>query len=481
MITIRINNELNPRTEILDNVEHVVYPVIMINEGVHNRIFYPNSELDRSVQNWNGCPIPIYHPEKDGIPISCNSPEIYNKQVIGKVFNSHIDNNNLKADLYLNKDKINSLMPDLFTFLENDGKMEVSTGLFSDDIYQSGDFNGEEYDSIAINIRPDHLAILPGQKGACSWEDGCGIRANQEDKKDNGGKMKRGSKKPKNNKEGIEDAEEFVKINDEFLINPENKDEFKVNEADYEQVLGLVYRKLDSLDVRGEKYHYPVKVFQDNIIYRVQYNDNSIMPKLMQRNYSINEHQDAINWESDPIEVVRNETFTPKTNNDNKETKMKTMKDCCPDTVKEFIKQNSQFEGKEDDLMGMTEDVFKMVVLGVGVKENKEKDEPKTLSFDEVMEKADSETRESIAMGKKLLKNHRDSLIENIKTNSENSFSDEELNAFGLDMLEKLSVFAGKPKTNNNYGLQVPITNTTQEDEIEPLPDPAFDFDKEEK
>ena len=152
---------------------------------------------------------------------------------------------------------------------------------------------------------------------------------------------------------------------------------------------------------------------------------------------------------------------------------MKTMKDCCPDTVKEFIKQNSQFEGKEDDLMGMTEDVFKMVVLGVGVKENKEKDEPKTLSFDEVMEKADSETRESIAMGKKLLKNHRDSLIENIKTNSENSFSDEELNAFGLDMLEKLSVFAGKTKTNNNYGLQVPITNTTQEDEIEPLPDPA--------
>jgi len=398
LITIRINNELNPRTEILDNVDHVVYPVIMINEGVHNRIFYPNSELERSVQNWNGSPIPIYHPEKNGIPISCNSPEIYNKQVVGKVFNSHMDGDNLKADLYLNKDKVNSLMPDLFTFLENDGQMDVSTGLFSDDIYQTGDFEGEEYDSIAVNIRPDHLAILPGQKGACSWEDGCGIRANQEkqkNKKNDGGKMKRGNKKPKNN---IDDVEEI----------PQNeKQETKINKKEGNE--------------------------------------------------------------------------------------MKTMKECCPDTVNEFIKQNSQFEGKEDDLMSMTEDVFKMVVLGTDTKGDKEpkvntkKDdkandkEPKTLSFDEVMAKADPETRESIAMGKKLLKNHRSKLIDNIKANSNEAFTDEELNGFDLDMLEKLVSMAGSNKTNNsnNYGLQAPITNTTQEDEIEPLPDPTFDFDKE--
>ena len=310
--------------------------------------------------------------------------------------------------------------------------------------------------------------------------------------------IRRGSKKQKNNKD---DTDEFVKINDEFLIHPENKDEFKVNNADYEQILGLVYRKLDSMDIRDEKYHYPVKVYQSNVIYSVRYRDGTT-PKLMQRNYSVNEHSDAINWISDPIEVVRNETFTPKTN---KENEMKTMEECCPDTVKEFIKQNSQFDGKEDDLMGMTEDVFKMVVLGTDKKEpkiNKNKGdlpgnpvdkfiknnsksdkEPKVLSFDEVMEQADPETRESIAMGKKLLKNHRKGLIENIKSNSNETFTDEELDSFDLDMLEKLSSFAGTTKTNspNNYGLQVPVTNVTQEDEIEPLPDPSFDFDKEEK
>jgi len=49
-----------------------------------------------------------------------------------------------------------------------------------------GVWNEEEYHSIVRNYRPDHLALLPGAIGACSWEDGCGIRANKDIKK--GGK-----------------------------------------------------------------------------------------------------------------------------------------------------------------------------------------------------------------------------------------------------------------------------------------------------
>lgn len=50
---------------------------------------------------------------------------------------------------------------------------------------------------IARNLNPDHLALLPGGTGACSWEDGCGVRANErkdlkmaDDAKDQGGEEK---------------------------------------------------------------------------------------------------------------------------------------------------------------------------------------------------------------------------------------------------------------------------------------------------
>jgi hypothetical protein len=53
--------------------------------------------------------------------------------------------------------------------------MEVSTGLFSDCISNSGTWNGEDYVAEVVNIVPDHLAILPDLKGACSIRDGAGL------------------------------------------------------------------------------------------------------------------------------------------------------------------------------------------------------------------------------------------------------------------------------------------------------------------
>ena len=53
--------------------------------------------------------------------------------------------------------------------------IEVSTGYFADKLDESGEFEGEEYDGVQINLRPDHLAILPNTIGACSVDDGCGF------------------------------------------------------------------------------------------------------------------------------------------------------------------------------------------------------------------------------------------------------------------------------------------------------------------
>jgi hypothetical protein len=52
--------------------------------------------------------------------------------------------------------------------------VEVSTGYFADMEATNGVWNGAAYTGITRNIRPDHLALLPDEVGACSWVDGCG-------------------------------------------------------------------------------------------------------------------------------------------------------------------------------------------------------------------------------------------------------------------------------------------------------------------
>jgi hypothetical protein len=56
--------------------------------------------------------------------------------------------------------------------------MELSTGLFVDLENEQGKWKDKEYCAIARNIRPDHLALLPDKKGACSVEDGAGFLRN---------------------------------------------------------------------------------------------------------------------------------------------------------------------------------------------------------------------------------------------------------------------------------------------------------------
>jgi len=140
IINIKVNNNLISRQEIMDNQGYTVYPVIMMNEGVHNDVLYSLSELSKFFETWNGRPVPILHPEADGNPISANSPDVWTEQSIGTVFNSHMDGTSLKAEIWLTNDKLNTLAPDVRDFLQTDGQMDVSTGLFCEEIIQSGVF-----------------------------------------------------------------------------------------------------------------------------------------------------------------------------------------------------------------------------------------------------------------------------------------------------------------------------------------------------
>lgn len=57
--------------------------------------------------------------------------------------------------------------------------MDVSTGYFSEDYAQKGVMSNKEYEVVHKALKPDHLALLPDEEGACNWADGCGVRSNQ--------------------------------------------------------------------------------------------------------------------------------------------------------------------------------------------------------------------------------------------------------------------------------------------------------------
>jgi hypothetical protein len=165
--------------------DYMVVPVIMAVEGVHNGstgpMFYPANELQSSSENWTGVPVTVQHPknEKGQFIMAVNAPEF----IIGHIQESLWDGK-LRAEAWIDIEKANLISTDIMTIIRGNGQLEVSTGLLSEDEITKGDWKGEAYEAIVRNIIPDHLALLPGEKGACSWVDGCGIRANKKKGRD---------------------------------------------------------------------------------------------------------------------------------------------------------------------------------------------------------------------------------------------------------------------------------------------------------
>ena len=163
------------RDELLGKDTYLVVPVTIIVEGVHNGFFYPADELKKSVADWENVLIPIYHPvDPQGQFLSAKEVET---ECVGRFCNSTWDENKkgIIGEFWILKEKISTEIIDELI----NGNMEVSTGLFADhDFDKAGTWNGEEYKAELTNYNPDHVALLPGSLGACSWTDGCGVRAN---------------------------------------------------------------------------------------------------------------------------------------------------------------------------------------------------------------------------------------------------------------------------------------------------------------
>lgn len=186
---LRLNAQIHNvqlRNVMFEGRNHLVAPVILLTEGVHagsaGPMYYPASVLESTAQFWNGMPLPVHHPECGGVPISANSPEVIQSKSVGRLWNVRYETEpkpRLKGEIWIDEVKAQQVSPEVLSMLRTNQPLEVSTGLFSVDELISGVWNNENYNGVVKDMRPDHLALLPGSKGACSWEDGCGVRANQ--------------------------------------------------------------------------------------------------------------------------------------------------------------------------------------------------------------------------------------------------------------------------------------------------------------
>lgn len=173
------------RTEELDGRTFRVAPIIpAVGDNVMNEALVPTTEWLRSLPSWNGRPLPVNHPEHNGMPISANDPAVLERTNVGFLFNARFDSmtenadgtvtgGKFKAEAWIDEDKAQRIAPDVLTALD-EGRLEVSTAYFADDEPENGEQDGKPYRVVHRNLRPDHVALLPNTVGACSWEDGCG-------------------------------------------------------------------------------------------------------------------------------------------------------------------------------------------------------------------------------------------------------------------------------------------------------------------
>src|SRR6185503_17476996 len=170
------------RLDTLEGRNYTVVPMIILTEGVHQGsqgpLYYPKEELAKTPVVWNHKPIVVYHPTMNGDGISACDPVIINNRKVGLMLNTKFEGGRLRSEAWIEKDRANAVDDRIMTAVDNKEMMELSTGVFIDIEETSGTWKSEDYTGIARNYRPDHLALLPDQIGACSIADGADFLRN---------------------------------------------------------------------------------------------------------------------------------------------------------------------------------------------------------------------------------------------------------------------------------------------------------------
>jgi uncharacterized protein DUF2213 len=156
----------------------MIVPVVMARGNVvMNGSLFPEEEM--LPETWDGVPVTVGHPSDGDGFVSANQPDVLSDWAVGRIFHATVEAGKLKAEAWIDVEDAERVAPGLIESIESGEPMDVSTGYFSTPEKASGEIDGKIYEDIDRAVRPNHLALLPNEEGACNWADGCGVRANK--------------------------------------------------------------------------------------------------------------------------------------------------------------------------------------------------------------------------------------------------------------------------------------------------------------
>lgn len=448
-----------PLLEVINEVPHYVVPVVMMVEGVHNgsggRTYHSSQELSNSVELWQNIPVTIHHPVIGEEFVSVNEDGIKEEYVVGYISEAIMKDNKLTATLKLNCERLNEISPETVQNIQSGTIMEVSIGVFTDNEEKEGEWNGETYERIAHNHRPDHLALLPGEVGACSVKDGCGLRVNNE-------------------KEGGTNVNE-VTVNSEMLKHL-NKEGFAVvpimiNQEGFSAIMNRIYGMLNSMDTQGV-YYYLEEAYDGYLVYNKRTEDGK--SELYKQSYQTNA-DGTIELTGEPVKVTRKIEYIQVNNKKEEE-----MCEPCKERVNELIAHESTHFDETDRewLEALTEDKLDKLVpknMQVNVTLPSVEDAVKVIQtnakgLDDYLNILPENVRAEVNLGLATFKERKDALIASIQANTEkDTWSEDELNVMSLNTLQKLEKSVIKKGEMHDYSVNGLRGATTEKSKVEPL------------
>lgn len=173
-------NAASIRREQHNGREHIVVPSFTLpDEVVMNGGLYPHDEIEKSYAGLEGTLAPLGHPQVDGAYVSARQPEAINAYHIGawnrnvKRVGSRISVEKM-IDVEFAKNTEGGRK--LLKAISKGEPIHTSTGIF---LEREMTPNSDGHEWIARNMSFDHDAILIGEAGAATPEDGVGMMVNK--------------------------------------------------------------------------------------------------------------------------------------------------------------------------------------------------------------------------------------------------------------------------------------------------------------
>lgn len=186
----KVNNAEIRRGVVHNGRKHTVIPSYTLpDEVVMNGLLYTHQEIEASYKGLEGTLAPLGHPTLDGTYVSANTAEAINAFHVG-AFNRNVERrgNRVFVEKWLDEEYAANTEGGrkLLEALDAGEPIHTSTGIFlhADTSVNGITANGKKYRAAATQMVMDHDAILIGEIGAATPEDGVGLLVNTADIED---------------------------------------------------------------------------------------------------------------------------------------------------------------------------------------------------------------------------------------------------------------------------------------------------------